>query len=95
MYEMISSVVVCGTANPADDHRRNHFVHHRCSDTRRARTVAGRLQAGSVFINGLQFEPLAPFGGFKQSGMGREGGTFGLDAYLEPKTVLGGPSEDA
>ncbi len=65
------------------------------ADTRRARVVAGRLQAGSVFINGLQFEPLAPFGGFKQSGMGREGGTFGLDAYLEPKTVLGGPSEDA
>jgi enterobacteria phage integrase len=43
-----------------------------------------------VNINGFHFEPMAPFGGFKQSGMGRENGAFGLSAYLEPKTVLGG-----
>ncbi len=60
------------------------------SDAERARRVASRLDAGRVLINGLHHEPLAPFGGFKQSGLGREFGVFGLDAYLEPKTVLGG-----
>jgi aldehyde dehydrogenase (NAD+) len=51
--------------------------------------VASQLQAGRVLVNGLTHEPLAPFGGFKQSGIGREFGTFGLEAYLEPKSVLG------
>jgi aldehyde dehydrogenase (NAD+) len=44
-----------------------------------------------VLINGLHHEPLAPFGGFKQSGLGREFGAFGLEAYLEPKSILAGP----
>jgi acyl-CoA reductase-like NAD-dependent aldehyde dehydrogenase len=46
------------------------------------------LHAGSVYINawGLS-DPSAPFGGFKASGMGREHGHEGLDAYLETKTV--------
>jgi aldehyde dehydrogenase (NAD+) len=35
-------------------------------------------------------DPLAPFGGYKQSGIGREYGVFGLEAYLEPKAILGG-----
>jgi aldehyde dehydrogenase (NAD+) len=34
-------------------------------------------------------EPIAPFGGFKQSGLGREYGTFGLEAFLEPRAVMG------
>ncbi|MDY0746009.1 aldehyde dehydrogenase family protein [Paucibacter sp. R3-3] len=59
------------------------------SDFAHARKVASRLQAGRVLINGLHHEPLAPFGGFKQSGIGREFGAFGLEAYLEPKTLLG------
>ncbi|WNJ90176.1 aldehyde dehydrogenase family protein [Bosea sp. 685] len=59
------------------------------ADVARARDVASRLQAGRVLINGLHHEPLAPFGGFKQSGIGREHGAFGLEGYLEPKTVLG------
>ncbi len=59
------------------------------ADPVRARSVAARLDAGRVLINGLHHEPLAPFGGFKQSGLGREFGPFGLDAYLEPKTVMG------
>jgi aldehyde dehydrogenase (NAD+) len=50
--------------------------------------VAERLQAGRVVINGAPHEPLAPFGGFKQSGIGREFGTFGLEAFLEPRAVL-------
>jgi aldehyde dehydrogenase (NAD+) len=59
------------------------------SDLERAGVVAAQLKAGRVVINGAPNEPLAPFGGFKQSGIGREYGIFGLEAYLEPKAVLG------
>ena len=59
------------------------------SSDEHARAVAARLQAGRVLINGLHHEPLAPFGGFKQSGVGREFGAFGLEAYLEPKSTIG------
>lgn len=58
-------------------------------DLARANRVARRIVAGRVFINGLYDEPTAPFGGFKQSGLGREFGVFGLEQYLEPKTLLG------
>ena len=58
-------------------------------DLARARAIASRLLAGRVLVNGLHHEPMAPFGGFKQSGIGRELGEFGLEAYLEPKTLLG------
>ena len=46
------------------------------------------VEAGRVVINGAPHEPQAPFGGFKQSGVGRERGVFGLEAHLEPKAVL-------
>ena len=59
------------------------------ADLARARAVASRLLAGRVLVNGLHHEPMAPFGGFKQSGLGRELGEFGLEAFLEPKTLLG------
>ena len=55
----------------------------------RAERVAARLDAGRVTINGLVDEPMAPYGGFKQSGIGREFGTYGIQAYLEPKSVIG------
>jgi aldehyde dehydrogenase (NAD+) len=42
-------------------------------------------------INGAPHDPLAPFGGFKRSGLGREYGVFGLEAYLEAKAILGAP----
>lgn len=58
------------------------------SDQAHADRVAAQLQSGRVVINGAPHEPLAPFGGVKQSGLGRENGVFGLEAYLEPKTVL-------
>jgi aldehyde dehydrogenase (NAD+) len=58
-------------------------------DKGRAERIAARLDSGRVVINGAPHEPLAPFGGMKQSGLGRENGAFGLDAYLEPKTLLG------
>lgn len=59
------------------------------ADNARAAKVAAQLQTGRVQVNGLFHEPMAPFGGFKQSGIGREFGTYGLEAYLEPKTVMG------
>ncbi|MGU3309153.1 aldehyde dehydrogenase family protein [Pseudomonas sp. M5A4_2d] len=58
------------------------------SDLPRAHALAARIDAGRVLINTLAHEPRAPFGGFKQSGIGREYGTFGLEAFLEPKSVL-------
>lgn len=59
------------------------------TDHARARKVAERIVAGRVIINGAPMEMQAPFGGFKHSGIGREYGTFGLDAYLEPKAIMG------
>lgn len=53
-----------------------------------AREVAAQIVAGRVFVNGMYDAPDAPFGGFKQSGLGREFGTYGLEAYLEPKTLI-------
>ncbi|SAL42530.1 aldehyde dehydrogenase [Caballeronia turbans] len=59
------------------------------SDAARANAVASRIDAGRVLVNTLAHEPAAPFGGFKQSGIGREYGTFGIEAFLEPKALLG------
>jgi aldehyde dehydrogenase (NAD+) len=58
------------------------------SDPQRALRVARSLDAGRVLINTLSHDPLAPFGGFKQSGIGREGGVFGLKEFLEPKAII-------
>ena len=54
----------------------------------RALSVASQIDAGRVCINGFSHDPLVPFGGFKQSGIGREYGAYGLEAYLEPKAIL-------
>ncbi|MRW84457.1 aldehyde dehydrogenase family protein [Pseudoduganella sp. FT26W] len=59
------------------------------TDLARANRVADRLVAGRVHINGIHDDLIAPFGGFKQSGIGREFGPYGLEAYLEPKAILG------
>lgn len=56
-------------------------------DVDRAERVAGRLRAGMVHINGAPHRYGSPFGGYKQSGNGREGGMFGLEDFLEIKTV--------
>jgi len=58
------------------------------ADIRRARHVASRIRAGRVAINGLLDDPLAPFGGFKHSGVGREFGAYGIEAFLEPRAIL-------
>ena len=57
------------------------------SDPDRAKAVARRLRTGQVEVNGGGFNPMAPFGGYKQSGNGREFGSFGLDEYLETKAM--------
>jgi aldehyde dehydrogenase (NAD+) len=57
------------------------------TDVERARHLASQIQAGRVGINGAR-EPLSPFGEFKQSGIGREYGSFGLEAFLEPRAVV-------
>ncbi len=56
-------------------------------DPERGYKVARRVRTGSLTINGMIVDPKHPFGGFKQSGMGREGGPEGLDNYLETKTI--------
>ncbi len=59
------------------------------SDMAAARRVAGQLRAGMVHLNGAGMPLNAPFGGYKQSGNGREWGEFGLHDYLELKAILG------
>jgi aldehyde dehydrogenase (NAD+) len=59
------------------------------TDLARANRVADQIVAGRVHINGIHDDLIAPFGGFKQSGIGREFGPYGLEAYLEPKAILG------
>lgn len=58
------------------------------NDKEKAYQIASLLEAGTVAVNGFNQEPLAPFGGMKQSGIGREFGEYGLVEYLEPKTIL-------
>ena len=55
----------------------------------RARGIAARLQTGMVHINGAHLDSMAPFGGYKQSGNGREWGAHGIDEFLEVKSIYG------
>lgn len=57
-------------------------------DTARAYALAARLRSGNVGINTAQRHPETPFGGFKQSGVGRDGGSFGLHAYSEQQAIV-------
>jgi aldehyde dehydrogenase (NAD+) len=59
------------------------------ADVAHAHRVATQLNCGRVVINGAPHAPLAPFGGFKQSGLGREYGRYGLEAHLEVRAILG------
>ena len=63
------------------------FVQSR--DLKRARAVANRIRAGRVYLNGAPFDRSLPFGGYKQSGNGREFGVFGFEEYLEVKAIIG------
>src|SRR6201984_501753 len=59
------------------------------TDLERARRVASQLRAGRVVINNMTDDPQAPWGGFKPPGVGREYGKYGIEAFLEPKAILG------
>ena len=59
------------------------------NDKEKARRVARQFRSGGVYINGKAADPGTPFGGYRQSGNGREGGTWGLEEYLEVKTICG------
>lgn len=63
------------------------YVH--CASTSKANRVARRLRAGMVRVNGAAIPDAAPFGGYKTSGIGREGGHSGMDEFLEIKTIAG------
>ena len=58
------------------------------TDLARARRVASRLRTGRVVINGMTDDPQAPWGGFKYSGVGREYGQYGIEAFLETRAIL-------
>jgi aldehyde dehydrogenase (NAD+) len=58
-------------------------------DLERARRVARRLRTGQVRLNGAKHDFSAPFGGYKYSGNGREFGVFGIEEYLEAKSICG------
>jgi len=64
-------------------------AHVQSRDLDRARAVAAQIRAGQVHINHPAWDGMAPFGGYKQSGNGREYGVFGLEEYLETKAILG------
>ena len=58
-------------------------------DKEKAKRVSKKLRSGIVYINGKSPDSGTPFGGYKQSGNGREGGSWGLEEYLEVKTITG------
>ena len=59
-----------------------------------ARSVASKMRTGMVHINGAPLDAMAPFGGYKQSGNGREWGEYGMEEFLEIKSVYGYSSEN-
>jgi aldehyde dehydrogenase (NAD+) len=58
------------------------------TDLQRARRVASQIRAGRVVINGMTDDPQAPWGGFKYSGVGREYGQYGIEAFVETRAIL-------
>jgi aldehyde dehydrogenase (NAD+) len=58
------------------------------TNLQRARRVASQLRTGRVVINGMTDDPQAPWGGFKNSGVGREYGRYGIEAFIEPRAIL-------
>lgn len=59
------------------------------ADADEVRAVGARIRAGSISLNGAQLDPVAPFGGYKMSGNGREWGDYAFDEFLEVKSLLG------
>ena len=59
------------------------------ADRRKAQAIGAQMRAGRIFLNGAPSNYVAPMGGYKQSGNGREMGVFGLEEYLEVKSMIG------
>ena len=53
-----------------------------------AKKMVASIDSGRIAINGFKHDPIAPFGGFKQSGLGREFGYYGMESFLETKAIL-------
>ncbi|MGO4002894.1 aldehyde dehydrogenase family protein [Pseudomonas fluorescens] len=64
-------------------------AHVQSQDLDQARAVASRIRAGQVLLNYPAWNPMAPFGGYKRSGNGREFGVYGFEEYLETKAIVG------
>lgn len=64
-------------------------AHVQSRDLDHARAVASRIRAGQVLLNHPAWNPMAPFGGYKRSGNGREFGVYGFEEYLETKAIVG------
>ncbi|RMT94858.1 hypothetical protein ALP39_200142 [Pseudomonas marginalis pv. marginalis] len=64
-------------------------AHVQAQDLTQARAVASRIRAGQVHLNYPAWNPMAPFGGYKRSGNGREYGVHGFEEYLETKAIVG------
>ena len=58
------------------------------TDNKKAMEIASKIRTGTYAVNMYAFDPCAPFGGYKNSGVGRENGPEGIEAYVEPKSVL-------
>ena len=90
--EEIFGPVLCVIAYDSEDEavriaNDSNYGLHACvlgTDLQRARRVASQIRAGRVVINGMTDDPQAPWGGFKYSGVGREYGKYGIEAFLEP-----------
>jgi aldehyde dehydrogenase (NAD+) len=94
--EEIFGPVLCVITYESDDEairiaNDSKYGLHACvlgNDLQRARRVASQIRAGRVVINGMTDDPLAPWGGFKFSGFGREYGQYGVEAFVEPRAIL-------
>lgn len=72
----------------ANDSEYGLMAYISAADTQHASDIARQLQAGRVLINTLKHDSLAPFGGYKNSGLGRENGVIGLEEFIEIKTLI-------
>lgn len=94
--EEIFGPVLCASSYASEDEAislANDTVYglgaYLAGDPAAARLVASKLRAGSVFLNAVGMDFSAPFGGYKQSGNGREFGRFGISEFLETKSLIG------
>src|SRR6202453_2289514 len=82
-YDSVEQAVAVGNDTP---YGLAAYVHGK--DPAVLQDLAARLRAGQVFVNDPPFDPMAPFGGYKQSGNGREWGDHAFAEFLETKAVL-------